>query len=368
MVLAALAASRASEAAASSGGPASPGLAGEARPSEQGAVALADLEELLVPGERVFAAAGILLLDTADVPTEDHGFVRRFLERHAGWRMVLLGQEAEDLNRSALARFPRTRGLVWPPDLEQLGELLDPSGTWNSPGTSGPPEPPRAPAPEAAPEPVSEPSFDLSPTARPSALKSIADATAAIVRGRREAPANDPLAPSPPEPAPQPVHAHSAPDPLPDSAPDPLGERATALAGSVPIGAVELSGTNGSAQSETPSTPTVLELGKLLEELLANLALRGDTAPRYLFRCDQRLPLERPRTPLAEGLEACSCSPRRCAGKSGIVSVHAEPYNAARPNSDTARIRLEFPTGELKPRRPGRGPALPGRHARSEKR
>src|SRR5262245_30155715 len=53
---------------------------------------LGDLEELLTqrPME------GLLILESGRVPAEDIGFVRRFLERHAGWRLIVVGEDSQD--------------------------------------------------------------------------------------------------------------------------------------------------------------------------------------------------------------------------------------------------------------------------------
>lgn len=100
---------------------------------------LEDLEELLAtrPTE------GTLILDYEHVPGEDVGFVRRFLERHPGWRTVVLGPEASDRRALALLALPGTLWLPWPPDLEQVGALLRPTGAPEEAHD----EPQQAPAP-----------------------------------------------------------------------------------------------------------------------------------------------------------------------------------------------------------------------------
>src|SRR5262245_46911425 len=57
-----------------------------------------DLEELLAQR----SGEGLLILDSARVPGEDIGFVRRFLERRAGWRLVVLAEEASDARLKSL--------------------------------------------------------------------------------------------------------------------------------------------------------------------------------------------------------------------------------------------------------------------------
>jgi len=48
----------------------------------------AQTEELLAP----CPLEGLLILESGRVPAEDIGFVRRFLERHGGWRLVVVGE------------------------------------------------------------------------------------------------------------------------------------------------------------------------------------------------------------------------------------------------------------------------------------
>lgn len=101
---------------------ASEGVKGARAPTS---VALGDLEELLRerPGE------GLLILESSRVPPEDIGFVRRFLERHPHWSLVLLLDGAQDARARDLGGLVRTRKVAWPPDLETLRGLL--------PGASG---------------------------------------------------------------------------------------------------------------------------------------------------------------------------------------------------------------------------------------
>ena len=90
-----------------------------------------------------------------------------------------------------------------------------------------------------------------------------------------------------------------------------------------------------------------VDVGKLLEELLAGAALVGDTSPRYLYRCDETLLLYRERGPLAESLGALLELGRACAGDDGVVSVQADPAPEPGDPADTVRIRIDFPSGLL---------------------
>jgi hypothetical protein len=97
---------------------------GETRGAPMAAGTLADLEELLVTRR---PPEGLLVLDSARVPDEDIGFVRRFLERHPQWRLVVLGADERDVRVRALLALPRTSFLAWPPDLAELRALLSAS-------------------------------------------------------------------------------------------------------------------------------------------------------------------------------------------------------------------------------------------------
>jgi len=85
-------------------------------------VALDDLEELLGPRP----VEGLLILESGRVPPEDIGFVRRFLERNAGWRLIVLGEDGQDARARALLALRRAQWLPWPPDLAELRALLAP--------------------------------------------------------------------------------------------------------------------------------------------------------------------------------------------------------------------------------------------------
>ncbi len=208
---------------------------------------LDDLEGLLA----LRPSAGTLILDYEHVPAEDIGFVRRFLERHAEWRLVVVGEDASDRRARGLLSLPRTQWLAWPPDLDQIGSLL-----------------PSARPPESA-ERRSSARFET-------------------LRAPRE-------------------------------------------------------GTSASARSE----PSLLDVGALLEEILASAALAAEGGPRTLYRCDQTLILRRERSAIAPGLSDLLALARRCAGAEGVVSAQVDPARLASDPPDTVRIRLEFPCGEL---------------------
>ncbi len=203
---------------------------------------IGDLEELLAQRP----LEGMLILEAGRVPGEDIGFVRRFLERHGGWRLVVIGEETQDPRARALLALPRAQWLPWPPDLEQLRALLGPS-------------PPTRERPEAR-------------------------AGSARRSGRR---ANEP------------------------------GPRAT--------GGVDV--------------------GDLVEELLAAAALQGETPPRYQFKSAESLFLQRERGTLVDGLSGLVELARCCAGADGLVRAAVDP--GGDPAGDTVRIGIDFPLAGL---------------------
>ncbi len=206
---------------------------------------LEDLEELL----SMRPAEGTLILDYEHVPAEDIGFVRRFLERHPEWRLIVVGDEATDRRARGLLALPRARWLAWPPDLDQIGALLSTS------------------APERAAPPTG---------------------------GRAESP------------RPQ---------------------------------------REGSSAPRTESLE--VDVGAMLQELLAAAALGPEGGPRALFRCDRPLVLRRARSTLAPGLTDLLSLARRCAAKEGVLSAQVDPAPQASDPPDTVRVRFEFPRGEL---------------------
>lgn len=103
----------------------------QAHASAQELAELGDLEELLFgQSER-----GTLILDYSQVPVEDIGFVRRFLERHAHWRLLVLGRDASDDCAERLLRLGQSEWVSWPPNLDQVSALL-PAGTGTAAGAA----------------------------------------------------------------------------------------------------------------------------------------------------------------------------------------------------------------------------------------
>lgn len=200
---------------------------------------VADLEELLAQRP----VEGLLILESGRVPGEDIGFVRRFLERHPGWRLLVLGETKQESR--ALLALARAHWLAWPPDLEELGALL------------------QAPVASPAPPPAAR-------EERATPRKS----------GRRP------------------------------------GAPATGLNGGVDVGA-------------------------LVEELLAGAALQGESVPRFQFRPGEPCLVHLERVALLEGLGGLVELARLCAAPDGLVRAGLEPATGG------VRLTLDFPLGPL---------------------
>lgn len=200
---------------------------------------VADLEELLAQRP----VEGLLILESGRVPGEDIGFVRRFLERHAGWRLLVVGEVRQESR--ALLALARAHWLAWPPNLEELAGLL---------------QPPRA-TPAAAP----------------------------ATREERAAPRR--------------------------------GARRTGTPGP---------GSNGG-----------VDVGALIEELLAGAALQGESVPRFQFRPGEPCLVHVERVALLEGLGGLVELARQCAAPDGLVRASLEP------GAGGVRLVLDFPLGPL---------------------
>ena len=243
---------------------------------------LADLEELLAQRP----AAGTLILDYERVPGEDIGFVRRFLERHGEWRLIVVGEDVRDRRARGLLALPRTQCLPWPPDLEQIAALLPPIDE--------------------------EASADRQPTA----------------------------------PA-------SAPSESPGSNretrhPDRARKKPRSTGASTPgVVRAEKDRTEPETGSGAPLEAEPMDIGALIEELLAGASLVGESTPRYLYRCASSFIIYRERAPLAEILGELLELARRCAGGKGVVSAQVDNAPEAGDPADTARIRVDFPAGPL---------------------
>ncbi len=245
---------------------------------------LADLEELLAQRP----AAGTLILDYERVPGEDIGFVRRFLERHAEWRLIVVGEDVSDRRARGLLALPRTQCLPWPPDLEEIAALLQPTG--------------------AAPDPSENGSARSSDERDTEKRPRTAD-----------------------ERKPGPTRVRT---PEPASKSDDEPERPERVP---PKAAVERGDTEA------------FDVGALVEELLAGASLVGGSSPRFLYRCSSSVSLFRDRVSIGETCGALLDLARHCAGEKGVVSVQVDNAPDSGDPEDTARVRIDFPCGPLDP-------------------
>lgn len=248
---------------------------------------IADLAELLVPR----GARGRLVLDLDHLLLEDLGFVRRFLATERGWSLLLVGEDAGHRAARAALALERTRFLPWPPDIAQLMELAA------APADLRPRERLQPTAPAAASTQSTALALHLSELAD---LAERAQLSVAGKGGEAEAP--------------------------PELARVSRLARALSFAAAPPA----------LARAE-------LELGPLVEDLLAALTLRGKRAPRFLYRGARGIRVRAARGPLTSALESALLLARSCAGAGEIVRVQLGFAEAAR----AAEVSVEFPAGPL---------------------
>ncbi|MCZ6598577.1 MAG: hypothetical protein O7B99_13120 [Planctomycetota bacterium] len=221
---------------------------------------LADLADLM-EGR---TGPGTLLLDSEEVPTEDIGFVRRFLERQPDWQLVLVGEDSRDGKAQRLLSFRGARWITWPPDLEQVKALL--------------------------------------------------------------------LA--------HPREGETATRPAPAARDPELVPRAAAPARTKPK--AEPRSTGGSV-SAAPASADTLDVGALLEEVLAGRAVASDEAPRYLYRSEVELPVQVERSRLVEAVEGLLTLAEACCDAGEVIGVRSERDEA----TDQAVVAIDFPPGPL---------------------
>ncbi len=259
---------------------------------------LDDLAELLA----MRAAPGRLILDADQLPSEDLGFVRRFLAAHPAWSLLLVGEDAGRRTARALLALARTAWLAWPPDLGQLEELV------------------RAPAEMQSPAAVR--AGARAPAVSAGAIPRLAEQLGTLAGLARE-----------------------------------LERACSALRtkGSVPEAEVEgLSLEVGRVRRFTqtlawlssPPRPASerVDLGELLEEKLAALTLRGRKSPRFLFRGVPGLRVRAEPEALSFALESVLLLARGCAPAGEVIRVQLAA--TTRPGGP-AEIEIDFPAGAL---------------------
>lgn len=273
-----------------------------------GVRAIGDLAELLSgPG-----GAGRVVLDGDHVPSEDIGMVRRFLADNPPWVGTVVGDDAGRTATRALLGLPRMQWLAWPPDVDQLGDLLVPQHPLAATrGAADPAEAPAAGKVELATR-VSEladitqrlqlsftalgesgqlPEGDMEPCGRD------LERLMRFTRGLRE--------PDPPA-----VEPEAAPAP------------------------------------EPPLEREAFDLGEMLEEKLASLAVRGRQTPRYHYAGDgASLPVHAEHRAVSRALDAFLEAASACAGPGEVVRVHPGPR--ATVHGPCIDVLISFPEGPL---------------------
>jgi hypothetical protein len=253
----------------------------------------------LLLGER--AKTGRLVLDADHLPAEDLGFVRRFLEARPAWSLQLIGQDAGRQSARAVLSLARTTWMAWPPDLEQLQELL------RAPESILPRPAPAQAAGVRPRQAQSEANFERE-------LGEIA----ALAGRARESFAR-----------------------LSDT-----GEPGGAAAAELGSDLAQLSRTARSLVYRVappgPGSATV-ELGTLLEEQLAALTLRGKKSPRFLYRGPRGVMVRADRAALVTALEAVLLLARGNAAAGEMIRVEL----AMESGAPGAVVRVEFPEGDL---------------------
>jgi hypothetical protein len=318
------------------------------------AAEIADLAELLTGAPE----AGHLVLDVDHLPAEDIGFLRRFLARHPGWELVLVGQDAGRQTARSVLALPRTRWLAWPPDLDQLHELArGPVGSVGGEMAAGPPtqEPPRQEPPPQEPSSAAEPPVEIPrpPVRLPRAARAPAEELPPVRPALPER-AIEPPPRARAESAPAIPHLREQIAVLADIAQrlelsfGALRETKRAPEGELEGMALELRRllrfTRALSHLASPQGEggERFELGALVEEELAALTLKARRAPRLSWRGSGKLWVRADRVAFTMALESLLVLARACAGVGETVRVEA-----GAGLSDDLWIRIDFPAGPL---------------------
>lgn len=269
---------------------------------EIGVGALDDLARLL-PG---FAGPGRVLIDVDHVDSEDIGLVRRFLATNPDWSIVLFGDDASRRTARVLSSLERTQWQAWPPDLDQLRLLVASPFDAEHGGADA----------ETAPQMTHlsggrgpEDAFELARLAERlrrsfAALREdVNDAT--LSRHEQELE--------------QLVAWTRGGDAADDDEPEVVLEP---------------------ADGRTP-----FDVGELLEEKLAALAVRGRQAPRYHFQGDGPLSVLGDRDVVAGAFDTLLRLARLCSGPGEIIRVQAVATSSG--GAPFVDVTVSWPPGLL---------------------
>jgi hypothetical protein len=268
---------------------------------------------------------GQLVVDGDLASLEDLGFFRRFIGRNAGWRVVVLGDDAGRAPVRALLSLDRTRWVAWPPDVVQMQSLVH-AGAPTSEISA-----PIAPPMTSAATPATPASAVKAPVAAPTPITRVS-ATPVDMRAQVALLAD-------------------------------ISQRLelsfSALRESGRGAEAEVDGTASELRRLVRFTRTLscliappargdeeFNLVALLEDQLAGLTLRGRKGPRFVPRGpgDSRngeLIVRADKNAVSWAVEALLGLARQCAGAGDVVRVLYSPLGA-----DVA-VTIEFPAGPL---------------------
>jgi len=322
-----------------------------------------------------FAGRGRLILQGDGFPEEDIGFVRRFLANNPHWSLVLVGKDAGTRPARVMLGMDRTRWLALPPDLHQLRELVrypnvpEPP-VWEQKDEESQPAPP--PPAAATPIPLDLPVSRTPPLEPQQARAAGPPPTPAPLPAPTPAP--QPAAPTPeaarlpatPPPPPPPTEREPEPEEHLESALDPDAMRAQVAALADIAQRLELS-LETAGESVDPGDPARelarlrrfthmlghvtapaargaerFDLGDLLEEQLATVALEAPKEMRFLPKGERGLTVLGDRSAVATALEGLLAFARACAQPTGVVKA---PYR--RGAAGHCEIELDLPAGPL---------------------
>jgi hypothetical protein len=339
---------------------------------------LEDLDEL---GEER-SDEGILLIDADVLPSEDVGYLRRFLARQPQFQLTLVGEDSSRRVARSLLRLPRVQWLGWPPDLDDVRHLVDPSGAATPSAARTQERPPelrelperrelkrRAPA-EHAREPreaasAGEAGDEL---ARIEAILDLPDMpdspempdmdapTSPAASDARGARADSGLS------APPAYFRDQVADladiaqrieggvaglrdaGVPDGPGGAGGGDVDALSGDV-ARLVQFTRTLSYLTAAPPRGDQVFDLSELVETLVAGLPKKGAQSPRWMARSSGPLLVSSDRELLLQVFDALLYVAEKCSVRGEIVRVQVAEAKGAGPRR--ANVSIEFSAGPL---------------------
>jgi len=311
---------------------------------------IGDLDELAGG----LTGSGILLVDADLTPAEDVGYLRRFLARHESFEMTLVGEDSSRRVARLLLRRPRARWLHWPPDLDDLRDLVPAARV------------PVAAAAVAESKAASPAAAAAAPVRRKSPAAEELDEIESILdmdgepSGELDADPGEAEEFAPPRPSATPA---APPAYFRDQVAD-LADIAQKIEGGVATVRDEgtLAGAKGEAlegdvarlvqftrtlsylSAPPPRGDQVFDLSELLETLVDGLPRKGPQAPRWLVRSNGPLSVRSDREILLQAFDALLFVADKCSNRGENVRVQATAVDGAAPR---ARVSIDFPEGKL---------------------